>query len=147
MDNKLEFLLLVIVLAIVVTGAVLLNTRDYITPAITQAQIGVSPAGDAARSISSFLTHALIVVVSLLIIIGACWYGYDLVSKRKATGWVGGPNARWKRREEQQPAGRGISRDDLLMIALLKSLGGGNNPNYSAPQLPSENDDNGPMEF
>ena len=145
--EKSELAIIAVVLAVVVLAALLLGGTDYINSSIPTAQAGIAaPAATmTVNSIGAWLLKGLGILVGLLALVAACFYGYDLLSKRRSGGWVSGPNARWKRDQQViQPGERKPELADLVMLQMLRQ--GGGMPSYGPARLP-DGEDNQNVEF
>lgn len=144
--DKSTLALILILLAILISAAVLVSQQDYVTPAIARAQIGLNAPelSGVARGIGNVLETVLVALVALIVLAAGGIYVWDFIQRRRTTGaWVSGPNAQWRRKE--QPEIRGINRDDLLTLAMIKMLSG-NNQTY-LPSAPQDEEEKGNVEF
>lgn len=146
--DKTEIALICLLLAVVVGAALLMGAGSLgaSTP-VAQAGIAAPGATMAANSIGVWLLKALGVLVGLLALLAAGFYGYDLVKRRAAGNWLPGPNARWKHEQvKAQPTEPKTSLIDMLVALLLKQAFQGGGMGYQPPaHMPDE--DKQPLDF
>lgn len=134
--DKGSFVIVLIILAVLVTGAALMNASDPVGSALLQAQVGIAAAPatvSPAGGLWEFAARAMILLAGLAVLGGLAWFAYTrLTAHRSAGSWASGPNARWQRYEPQ----RKLSLTDLLTLQLTRQVLGDQEPRVDA--LPDE---------
>jgi len=145
--DRTQTALVIVFLAIIVIASMLLSSGA--PGSVVPAQAGIAAPGTvlAANSIGAWLLKALGVLVGLLALIAAGFYGYDLVKRRAAGNWLPGPGARWQRGGVQQPPTEPkTSATDLLVALALRQAIQGGGMGYQPP-APMKDGENQPLEF
>jgi len=131
MEGK-HLVILFLVLAVVIVGAVTAANVDPVPAALARAQAGIAAAPVTASPTGvaiSGLWKVLGGLVGILLIAGLGYLIWERVQMRRSGGWVSGPYARWQRAPQtKQP-----TLVDLLTIQAFQQMKQQTPPSYDLP--------------
>ena len=136
--DKGGLILVILLLAVIVAGAVLLNASDPVDTAIASAQVGIVTAPAAVSPVGALWTfagRAVIMLAGMVILIGLGWLAWQRLAASREAGWKPGPNAHWQR---SGGLPKRLSLADLLTLQITRQMMNDQQPRSAT--LPDERD-------